>query len=151
MNRQKIVAGNWKMNNDYNQTKTLVNDLKQIVKEDVCIMIAPSYTNLSVAKDLLLDSKIEVIAQNMHYSSSGAYTGDVSAEMLNSFGFDILISEIILSVLLSPKFFLKISCSFFEKLLSDKKISIDPHINALLTTSLFEYSTSSPITFLILS
>ena len=31
MNRQKIVAGNWKMNNDYNQTKTLVNDLKQIV------------------------------------------------------------------------------------------------------------------------
>ena len=91
MNRQKIVAGNWKMNNDYNQTKTLVNDLKQIVKEDVCIMIAPSYTNLSVAKDLLLDSKIEVIAQNMHYSSSGAYTGEVSAEMLKAIGIDTVI------------------------------------------------------------
>ena len=34
MNRQKIVAGNWKMNNDYNQTKTLVNDLIQIVNKD---------------------------------------------------------------------------------------------------------------------
>ena len=65
--------------------------------------------------------------------------------------FDVLINEIILSVLLSPKFFLKISCSFFENILSDKKISIDPHINDLLTISLLECSTSSPITFLILS
>ena len=91
MNRQKIVAGNWKMNNDYHETKTLIDDLKQIVREDIRIMIAPSYTNLSIAKDLLSNSNIEVIAQNMHYSKSGAYTGEISAKMLKSIGIDRVI------------------------------------------------------------
>ena len=54
-----IVAGNWKMNNDFNQTQTLILELKKTMQMDVNVMIAPSFTNLSIAKDLLLDSKIE--------------------------------------------------------------------------------------------
>ena len=68
MSRDKIVAGNWKMNNDSNQTKTLILELKKTMQMDVNVMIAPSFTNLSIAKDLLLDSKIEVIAFNYNGS-----------------------------------------------------------------------------------
>jgi triosephosphate isomerase len=91
MSRDKIVAGNWKMNNDSNQTKTLILELKKTMQMDVNVMIAPSFTNLSIAKDLLLGSKIEVIAQNMHFSDSGAFTGEVSVNMLKSIGIETVI------------------------------------------------------------
>ena len=91
MSRDKIVAGNWKMNNDFNQTQTLILELKKTMQMDVNVMIAPSFTNLSIAKDLLLDSKIEVVAQNMHFSDSGAFTGEISANMLKSIGIGTVI------------------------------------------------------------
>ncbi len=91
MSRKKIVAGNWKMNNDSNQTRTLIGELKKLNQVETSIMIAPAYTNLSIAQDLLLDSKIEVIAQNMHFSESGAFTGEVSANMLISIGIKTVI------------------------------------------------------------
>jgi len=91
MSRKKIVAGNWKMNNDSNQTMTLIGELKKLNQVETSIMIAPAYTNLSMAQDLLLDSKIEVIAQNMHFSESGAFTGEVSANMLISIGIKTVI------------------------------------------------------------
>ena len=91
MSRDKIVAGNWKMNNDSNQTKTLILELKKTMQMEANVMIAPSFTNLSIAKDLLLGSKIEVIAQNMHFSDSGAFTGEVSANMLKSIGIETVI------------------------------------------------------------
>ena len=91
MSREKIVAGNWKMNNDSNQTKALIGELKKLNQLEISVMIAPAYTNLSMAQDLLLDSKIEVIAQNMHFSESGAFTGEVSANMLISIGIKTVI------------------------------------------------------------
>ena len=91
MSRDKIVAGNWKMNNDFNQTQTLILELKKTMQMDVNVMIAPSFTSLSIAKDLLLDSKIEVVAQNMHFSDSGAFTGEISANMLKSIGIGTVI------------------------------------------------------------
>ena len=91
MSREKIVAGNWKMNNDYNQTRSLIGDLIKFNQVDPTVMIAPAYTNLSIAQDLLSKSKIEVIAQNMHFSDSGAYTGEVSAQMLKSIGISTVI------------------------------------------------------------
>lgn len=85
--RKKIVAGNWKMNNDLSQTQTLLNDLKkQVLPEDVAIIVAPSFTNLYAAFESLRDHKIEVAAQNMHQSDDGAFTGEVSASMLKSVG-----------------------------------------------------------------
>ncbi|MED5354580.1 MAG: triose-phosphate isomerase [Bacteroidota bacterium] len=91
MSREKIVAGNWKMNNDCNQTRSLIADLMKFNQVDTTVMIAPAHTNLSIAQDLLSKSKIEVIAQNMHFSDSGAYTGEVSAQMLKSIGISTVI------------------------------------------------------------
>ncbi|WP_027125251.1 triose-phosphate isomerase [Gelidibacter mesophilus] len=90
--RTKIVAGNWKMNNDLAQTETLITELKrQNNPSDVEVMIAPSFTNLWQAFNSLKDDSIEVIAQNMHFADSGAYTGEVSGEMLKSLGIKTVI------------------------------------------------------------
>jgi len=86
MNRKKIVAGNWKMNMTLDQTKDLISQLKLVSSNEVEIKIAPSFTNLHYAVSLLDSSKIEVVAQNIHFENSGAYTGEISAEMLNSIG-----------------------------------------------------------------
>ncbi|HUH28587.1 triose-phosphate isomerase [Gelidibacter sp.] len=85
--RKNIVAGNWKMNNGLSETETLIRELKMQNKMgDVEVMIAPSFTNLWQAFNSLKDSSIEVIAQNMHFAESGAYTGEVSATMIKSLG-----------------------------------------------------------------
>jgi len=84
---KKIVAGNWKMNNDLSETEILLNDLKkQVIPEDVTVMVAPSFTNLYKAFESTREHPIEVIAQNMHQSEKGAFTGEVSANMLKSVG-----------------------------------------------------------------
>ena len=85
--RKNIVAGNWKMNNDLAQTEALITDLKRQSKtSDAEVMIAPTFTNLWQAYQTLKDNDIEVIAQNMHFADNGAYTGEISASMLNSIG-----------------------------------------------------------------
>ena len=85
--RQQIVAGNWKMNNDLAQTESLLADLKSKTQSSNAeVMVAPTFTNLYHATQALKNSKIEVIAQNMHFASNGAYTGEISASMLKSVG-----------------------------------------------------------------
>ena len=84
--RKKIVAGNWKMNNDLNQTILLIEKLKKIEINEVSVMIAPSSLFLKTAKDLLHEFQIEVVSQNVHQESKGAYTGEVSCDMLKSIG-----------------------------------------------------------------
>ena len=86
MSRKKIVAGNWKMNMTQDESINLISELKQITSNDVEIKIAPSFTNLSKAILMLEDSEIEVIAQNVHYEERGAFTGEISVEMLKSIG-----------------------------------------------------------------
>jgi len=90
--RKNIVAGNWKMNNDLPQTESLLAELKkQTQTSDAEVMIAPTYTNLWHAFEATRQSKIEVIAQNMHFAEYGAYTGEVSASMLKSVGVNTVI------------------------------------------------------------
>ena len=85
--RKKIVAGNWKMNNDAFETETLLNKIKKYdFKNDVIIMVSPSFTNLQKSVVNLSDSKIEVIAQNVNNYEKGAFTGEVSPSMLKSIG-----------------------------------------------------------------
>ena len=85
--RNKIVAGNWKMNNDADETEALLNKLKKYnFTNDVVVMVSPSFTNLQKRVINLSDSKIEVIAQNINGSEKGAYTGEVSPSMLKSIG-----------------------------------------------------------------
>lgn len=83
--RKKIVAGNWKMNHDLSESELFCVDLKkQVFPEDVEIMIAPAFTNLHHMFKSLKDHPVEVIAQNMHQSEEGAYTGEISVKMLKS-------------------------------------------------------------------
>jgi triosephosphate isomerase len=85
--RKRIVAGNWKMNNDLAQTEVLLKDLKkQIIPEDIEVLIAPAFTNLHHSFVSLRDHPIGIAAQNMHQSEDGAFTGEVSAPMLKSVG-----------------------------------------------------------------
>jgi triosephosphate isomerase len=91
--RKKIVAGNWKMNNDLAETQELLSHLKmQLVKEpEAEVMVAPSFTNLYEAFQTLKETPVKVVAQNMHQAENGAYTGEVSAKMLKSIGIDTVI------------------------------------------------------------
>lgn len=90
--RKKIVAGNWKMNNNLEETQALISDLiNQTQTTDAEVMIAPSYVNLYGAVKLLKESHIEVIAQNMHFAENGAFTGEISADMLKYIGINTVI------------------------------------------------------------
>ena len=85
--RDQIVAGNWKMNNDQHETQTLLTELKNHNKpENVRVMVAPAFTQLSQSVSLLADDAITVAAQNMNAAASGAYTGEVSSSMLKGVG-----------------------------------------------------------------
>ena len=90
--RSKIVAGNWKMNKTLAQTETLLSELAaKLPDTDAEVMVAPTYVSLVGAVHTLQASKIEVIAQNMHFAESGAYTGEISADMLLDIGVDTAI------------------------------------------------------------
>ena len=91
MKRKKIVAGNWKMNMTMDESIKLIAELEQISENNIEIKIAPAYTNLYKSISLLMSTQIEVIAQNLHQEKNGAYTGEISAEMLKSIGIKTVI------------------------------------------------------------
>jgi triosephosphate isomerase (TIM) len=86
--RKKIVAGNWKMNKNSEETEDLINELIAKVPTDCDaeVIIAPTFVNLQSAVDHLEFTNISVAAQNMHAAENGAYTGEISADMLTSIG-----------------------------------------------------------------
>ena len=86
MKRKKVVAGNWKMNMNLEESKKLISELMQINVENVDVKIAPSFTNLFHSNIMLDSSSIEVISQDMHHEQKGAFTGEISAEMLLGIG-----------------------------------------------------------------
>lgn len=90
--RSKIVAGNWKMNNNLVETEALLTELSaKLPNTHAEVMVAPTYINLVSAVGQLKSSAIEVIAQNMHFAESGAYTGEISADMLLNIGINTAI------------------------------------------------------------
>lgn len=90
--RKNIVAGNWKMNNDINQTVALLDEIiANKPNTNTHIIVAPSFVNLALAVEKLKGTGIEVAAQNAHQSDSGAYTGEVSVPMLKSIGVNTVI------------------------------------------------------------
>lgn len=86
--RKPFIAGNWKMNNTREAAKALVSALKPLVADvkNVEIAVAPTFTCLADVVDILKGSNIEVSAQNISYAKSGAYTGEISADMLKDVG-----------------------------------------------------------------
>lgn len=86
--RHNIVAGNWKMNKNAGETTQLLAAiLNQLPSgKEVEVIVAPSFVNLSQAVHILEHTNIGVAAQNMHQAEGGAFTGEVSADMLTSIG-----------------------------------------------------------------
>lgn len=90
--RSKIVAGNWKMNKNGAETEALLQELSNKLPEtEAEVMVAPTFVNLAGAVRFLENSKMEVIAQNMHFAESGAYTGEISGDMLLHIGVQTVI------------------------------------------------------------
>lgn len=91
--RQKIVAGNWKMHKNAEETEDLLNELIDKLPNDIeaQVIVAPAFINLASAVDHLEFTNIAVAAQNMSQFESGAYTGEISVDMLKSVGVNIVI------------------------------------------------------------
>lgn len=95
MTRKKIVAGNWKMNTNLNEGKILVQEILQNfpnLSENVSVIIAPPFTHLSNVYELIQEHpSIQLAAQNCHYESKGAFTGEISPETLSELGVEYVI------------------------------------------------------------
>jgi len=91
--RQKIIAGNWKMNGTIAETERLIKDLLESSSknEKTIVVICPPFTSLYVADKLLQGSQIALGAQNMSEHQRGAYTGEVAADMLLTLGVQYVI------------------------------------------------------------
>lgn len=92
--RRKVIAGNWKMNNDLQQSVNLIEEIKGKLagREVNCdVVICPPFTSLYEAKKMIDGSIIKLGAQNMFYEDSGAFTGEISASMLKSVGCEYVI------------------------------------------------------------
>ena len=94
--QQKWVVGNWKMNGQLHDNNALVHKLRSLpAAERVCIGISPPTVYLLQAHNavqIVLDNKIHVCAQDVsRFADKGAYTGEVSAEMLKDVGVDIVL------------------------------------------------------------
>lgn len=91
--RKPIIAGNWKMNNTPSDTKVFISSLKQKeLSEGVEKIIATPFTSLYLANELLNDTDIKIGAQNMYFEDRGAFTGEVSGQMLK----DLNVSYVII-------------------------------------------------------
>lgn len=88
MARKPIIAGNWKMNNTIAAGVKLVKELAPLVKDNskVDIVVCPTATALAAVTDAAKGTNIHVGAQNVHWEKSGAYTGEISTEMLTEIG-----------------------------------------------------------------
>lgn len=93
--REKIVAGNWKMNNDLDESKSLVKKIAKSIKKkslkNTRVIVAPTYISLEKVASKAKGTKVEVAAQNMHFAKNGAFTGEISADMLKSVDVKIVI------------------------------------------------------------
>ncbi|MBR2842522.1 MAG: triose-phosphate isomerase [Lachnospiraceae bacterium] len=92
MMRRKIIAGNWKMNKTPQEAKELIKELAPLVNdsEDDVVFCVP-FVDIPAAIDALKGTNIAVGAQNMHWEEKGAFTGEISADMLYELGVEYVI------------------------------------------------------------
>ena len=92
MARTPIIAGNWKMNNTIAAGVSLVKELIPLVKDaKVTVVACPTATALAAVADAVKGTNIHIGAQNVHWEKSGAYTGELSTDMLKEIGVDYVI------------------------------------------------------------
>lgn len=93
MARKPIIAGNWKMNMTNEQAKVLIEGLKPLVKDakKTEVVICVPYTDIATAVSLCAGSNIKVGAENVAWAEKGAFTGEISADMLLELGTEYVI------------------------------------------------------------
>lgn len=85
--RKPIIAGNWKMNNTASEGVALVNAIKDNVKNACCdVVVCVPAIDIPAVAEVIKGTNIELGAQNVHFAAKGAYTGEISAEMLKEYG-----------------------------------------------------------------
>lgn len=94
--RRKLIAGNWKMNKDYKESQVLaeeiVKNIEPAVLKNTDVLICPAFISLGIISDIIKDSGIKLGAQNVYSENDGAFTGEISAEMLKSVGCEYVIT-----------------------------------------------------------
>ncbi len=91
--RRTVIAGNWKMNMTPSQTKAFIKELSPMVKgQDKCdIVLCVPFVDIAVAAEAAEGTNIKIGAQNIHFKESGAYTGEISADMLKEAGAEYVV------------------------------------------------------------
>ena len=86
--RKTIIAGNWKMNKTLSETRAFADELKPLLgKPKWCeVVLCVPYVNIPAAVRLFKENRVAIGAENCHFESHGAYTGEVSVEMLKELG-----------------------------------------------------------------
>ena len=87
MARKKIIAGNWKMNMTPSEAVALVNELKPlVVNDEVDVVFCVPAIDIIPAMEAAKETNIQIGAENMYFEEKGAYTGEISPNMLNDAG-----------------------------------------------------------------
>ena len=90
--RKPIIAGNWKMNKTPAEAVELVKGLIPLVKDAKCdVVVCPTAVCLSAVAEVIKGTNIKLGAQNVHFAEKGAYTGELSADMLKAVGCEYVI------------------------------------------------------------
>ena len=91
--RKAVIAGNWKMNKTPAETTEIINAMKPLVKDADCsVVLCVPYVDIHAALEAANGSNIEIGAENCHWEKSGAYTGQISADMLLAMGVKYVIT-----------------------------------------------------------
>ena len=124
MSRKYLIAGNWKMNKTASESAALVQQIHASVgsQSTVQVAVCPPFTSMSKVSEGLEGSQVALGAQNMHHEASGAYTGEISAEMLR----DLYVTYVILGHSERRQYFGETNKSVNEKILSTVAGNLKP-------------------------
>ena len=90
--RRAVIAGNWKMNKTPTETTALINEMKPLVADAACeVVLCVPFIDIAAAVEAAKGSNIKIGAENVHFKASGAYTGEISAEMLTASGVEYVV------------------------------------------------------------
>ena len=90
--RKAVIAGNWKMNMTPSQAKALIEEMKPLVAGADCeVVLCVPFVDIAVAIAAAKGSNIKIGAENVHFKASGAFTGEISAEMLKECGVEYVV------------------------------------------------------------
>ena len=91
--RNAVIAGNWKMNKTPAETTALINEMKPLVADADCdVVLCVPYVDIAAAVEAAKGSNIKIGAENVHFKESGAFTGEISAQMLTACGVEYVIT-----------------------------------------------------------